>query len=120
VVVKQVVAGGSGASWVLGTRFGGVLLGLAVYVVVLELLLVVLSRAKQGMRPSSTMTWRWCGVVQGMERGVGARAGVSGVLWDGSCIVVRGSGAGRVRPLSRRRVLMNASFRSRITAFAGL
>ena len=49
VVVKRVVAGGSGACWVLGTCFGGVLLGLAVYVVVLELLVVVLSRAEQGM-----------------------------------------------------------------------
>jgi hypothetical protein len=62
VVVKQVVAGGSGASWVLRTRFGGVLLGLAVYLVVLELLLVVLSRAEQGMRPlltdASLMTWQ--------------------------------------------------------------
>jgi hypothetical protein len=62
VVVEQVVAGVSGASWVLGTRFGGVLLGLAVYLVVLELLVVVLSRAGQGMRPllmdASLMMWQ--------------------------------------------------------------
>jgi hypothetical protein len=64
VAAEQFVAGCSGASWVSGTHFGGVLLGLAMYVVVLELLLVVLSRAEQGMQLSSTdalMMWqiRW-------------------------------------------------------------
>jgi hypothetical protein len=47
-VAKRFVAGGSGASWVFGTRFEGVLLGLAVYIVVLELPVVVLGRAEQG------------------------------------------------------------------------
>jgi hypothetical protein len=47
----------------LGVRdaFRGVLLGLAMYVVVLELLLVVLSQAEQGMQLSSmdaSMTWQ--------------------------------------------------------------
>ena len=53
-VAKQVVAGGSRVSWVFGTRFGGVLLGLAMGVIVLELLVVVLSQAEQGIWSLST------------------------------------------------------------------
>ena len=45
---KRLVSGGSGASWVFGTHFGGVLLGLAMYVVVLELPVVVLRQGEQG------------------------------------------------------------------------
>jgi uncharacterized membrane protein len=74
---KQLVSGVSGASWVFGTHFGGISPGLAVYVVVLELLLVVLSRAEQGVQSlstnTSTMTWQSCWV----ERGSVARAGGS-------------------------------------------
>ena len=68
-VAKQVVAGGSRASWVFGTHFGGVLLGLAMGVIVLELLLVVLSQAEQGIRSlstnMSTMMWQSHCVEQG-------------------------------------------------------
>jgi hypothetical protein len=46
-----------------------------------------------------------------VERGAGAQVGVSGLVWDGSWRVVQGSGAGRVRPLSRRCILMNVSSR---------
>jgi hypothetical protein len=68
VVVKRVVAGGSGASWAFGTHFGGVLLGLAVYVVVLELPVVVLGRVEQGNQPS-TMTWQWYVSFWGVQLG---------------------------------------------------
>ena len=63
VVAKQFVLGGSGASWVVGTHFGGVLLGLIVCLDVLELLVVVLSQAEQEIRSSSsntsTVTWQF-------------------------------------------------------------
>ena len=77
VAVKRVVAGGSGASGVFGTCFGGVLLGLAMGVVVLELLVVVLGQAERGIRSlstnTSTMTWQ----SRCVERGSVARAGGS-------------------------------------------
>jgi hypothetical protein len=58
---KQLVYGGCGANWVAGTGIGGVLLGLAMYVVILELPVVVLDRAEQEIQPLSMdmllMTW---------------------------------------------------------------
>ena len=57
------VLGGSGASWVVGTHLGVILVGLAMYVVVLELLVVVLSWAEQEFRSSSLntskVTWQF-------------------------------------------------------------
>jgi hypothetical protein len=75
-VAKRFVAGGSGASWAFGTHFGGVLLGLAVYVVVLEVLAAILGLGKglwQGL-PLSLVTWWPCWVFRG-EWGTGERAG---------------------------------------------
>ena len=63
MVARQVVSEGSRVSWVFRTCFGGVLLGLAMYIIVLKLPVVVLSRTEQGMQLSSMMMWRWCGVV---------------------------------------------------------
>jgi hypothetical protein len=84
-VVKQVVAGVSGASWVFGMCFGGVLLGLAVYVVVLELPVVVLGRAEQGTWLSSsntlTVTWQSRSVTRDAERGLTGQAGGSRMPW---------------------------------------
>ena len=72
---KRLVFGGSGVYWVFETCSGGVVLGLALYVVVPGLLVMVLGRAEQGTLPSSTITWRRCGEVRRMERGMGGRAG---------------------------------------------
>ena len=47
MVARQVVSEGSRVSWVFRTCFGGVLLGLAMYIILLELLVVVLSQAEQ-------------------------------------------------------------------------
>ena len=62
-LAKRLVLGGSVVRRVVGTRFGGVLLGLVVYLAVLELLVVVPSQAEQGVRSSSsnasTVTWRF-------------------------------------------------------------
>ena len=49
VVVKHLVSGGSEASWVFGTCFRGVFLGVAMYVIILGLLVVVLNWAGQGI-----------------------------------------------------------------------
>ena len=57
VVVKQVASEGSRVSWVFRTHFGGVLLGLAMYIVILKLLLVGPSQTGQGMWPLSMMMW---------------------------------------------------------------
>ena len=66
---KRVVAGGSGASGVFGPCFWGVLLGLAMGVIILELLVLVLSQAEQGIwslsTNMSTMMWQSHCVEQG-------------------------------------------------------
>ena len=61
VVVKPLVSGISGASWVAEAGFGGVLRALAVGLVVSEMWLVVSGGAEQGAWLSSmnvlTVTW---------------------------------------------------------------
>ena len=63
VAAKRLVCWGFGVSWVVGTGCGGVLLGLAVCFVALEVRFVVQSGAEQGNRPSSTMTWQRRGMI---------------------------------------------------------
>jgi hypothetical protein len=74
-VAKQFIAGGSEASWAFGTHFGGVLLDLAMYVVVLELLVVVLGQVELENQPS-TMTWQWYVSFWGIQPGQAGGGGL--------------------------------------------
>ena len=56
--VKRRVFGATGVSRVVGAGCGGVLLGLAVCFVALEVWFVVQGGAERGIQPSSTMTWQ--------------------------------------------------------------
>ena len=86
-VAKRHVLGHARVSWVAGVGTGGVSLVLAVYVIVLELPVVVLSWAEQEIRSTTTnmsmMTCRSCWVFRS-EQGSGERVGGSRVTWDNS------------------------------------
>ena len=58
VAVKWVIAGGSEVVWVFGMYFGVVLLVPTMYVIILELPVVVLGWAEQGIQSTMTNTSR--------------------------------------------------------------
>jgi hypothetical protein len=74
---KRFVLGGSGASWVFGTCFEGVLLSPVIYVVVLELSVVVLARVERVAELSATGTWQSRWETRGVEQGSGGQDGAS-------------------------------------------